>query len=486
MKAMTIGISPEYNYPGTINQWGENNTYYASNFGGSFITRAIMKEFNADYIDNFENISFLKNKYDTVIMALATHAHRDRDISFYTEILEKLDLKVIIISLGVSDYISDFVSYKLHPSVIKLLSIAKSSSNFIGVRGHYTAYVLKENGFKENVVPIGCPTLFWNMKKNIEINSKNNYSNPLIVYQENIVKDNFSLIDKKISLGQDFKDEVVFTDNLNDDKKLKEYQEIFYNSLSNKQDILKYIKKYGLFPKNFQEWFEIISKADFVLGPRLHGVICSLVQGIPAVLTVRDLRTKEMSEMFKIPSIYHKDLKKYSFDEITKNANYEDFINTYKIRYNNYNQFIKENNLHSNLEKENTNFFIYPKGDIDIILKIREESFISKKKTFISKLKNIILENKLTSFSIWGINDITIELLKELEGLNIKINYFIDSQKSINKETFLGQRIYNIKEISTDNTENILLISKMNAKKMIEYASREIDISKITFFKVSK
>ncbi|MBU4025066.1 polysaccharide pyruvyl transferase family protein, partial [bacterium] len=336
MKAMTIGISPYYNYPGTLEKWNTNNTEYASNHGGSLITRAIMKEFNADYVNDFSDIATLKNKYDTCIMALATHVHEARDVSMYVKLLKKLNMKVVIVSLGVSDYLNNNqLNIKIHSSIKALLNLAQESSNWIGVRGPYTAHILSKNGFK-NVVPIGCPTVFWNMKPEIVINTKKEYNNPLVVYQENIAKDGFELIKQFNLLGQDFKDEVIFTDNLQNDISLRDFQRSFYQNLENPQEVLQYITSKGIFQKNFDEWFETIKKHDFIFGPRLHGVIASLIQGIPAVLTTRDLRTKELAEFFNIPSIEHGLLDNTQFNDIVMLANFQKFELTYQQRYKNY------------------------------------------------------------------------------------------------------------------------------------------------------
>ena len=63
MKTMIIGLSPEYNYPGSFEKWSSNNTYYASNHGASYICRALLRQFYADYIDDFSDIPALRNQY---------------------------------------------------------------------------------------------------------------------------------------------------------------------------------------------------------------------------------------------------------------------------------------------------------------------------------------------------------------------------------------------------------------------------------------
>lgn len=365
MSTFTIGISPEYNYPGNIDIWNTDNTFYASNFGGSLVTRAIMREFNADYISDFSDIESIKKKYDTCILSLATHAHKTRNISKYVDLLEKLQVKVIVLSLGVEDYVGSLNEpYKLSPSVRRLLHLAQESSSWIGVRGPYTASIVQQNGFRD-VVPIGCPTIYWNMKEEFDLNVPDKASsNPLVVYHKSLVIKFNELIKNYKILGQDFQDEVIFTENLLDDKKLLNEEMEFYNSLENSEETLSLIKKNGLYPKTVDEWFNIIGKQDMVFGPRLHGCIASLIQGVPAIFTPRDLRVREMVEVFNFPSVDYKKLTGLTFEDMYKMVDFDKFKETYKFRFKNYMAFLNENKIDSNFEKYPSEKFTYATSDI--------------------------------------------------------------------------------------------------------------------------
>jgi len=135
-KTMVIGLGPDYNYPGKLALWGKNNTRYASNHGASLISRTIAKQFNAEYIDDLSNIELLNEKYDTCFIAFATHITTWRDVSEYADVIEKLKMKVIALSLGVQDYFSKSNdTFVFHPSLMRLLSIVNHKSSYIGVRG---------------------------------------------------------------------------------------------------------------------------------------------------------------------------------------------------------------------------------------------------------------------------------------------------------------------------------------------------------------
>ncbi len=353
MKTMVVGISPDYNYPGQFDKWREQNTYYASNFGASFVTRSIIKQFSADYISNFSNIKELRKKYSLCIIAFATHITPSRDVSVYANLIEKLQIKTIILSIGVSDYCKDISSLNnVHSSMIRLLKYVSNNSNYIGVRGHYTASIIRALGFK-NVIPIGCPTMYWRLTNDLQLVSPPKIKKPFISYHKTMAESGIYFLKSYPILGQDFQDEIIFTDNLQSDIKLKKMEFSFYEKLNNSAQIIDAIHRNGYFPKNFYDWFNFIGKHDFVISGRLHGFIASLIQGIPGLLVDRDLRTNELAEFYHFPKISHQQLKTSDINAIEKLTDFTQFNSIYQIRYDNYINFLKENRIPNNLEESN-------------------------------------------------------------------------------------------------------------------------------------
>lgn len=350
MKSMVIGLGPEYNYPGNLAKWQAHNTRFASNHGASLISRAISKQFDADYVDDFSDIPGLRNRYDCCILALASHVSTRRDVSYFADIVESLDIRTVAFSLGVQDYaMSSTAIPTVHPSVERLLRAVDERSEFIGVRGHYSAIVLSKLGFSD-VVPVGCPTVFWNMQPELNIRKGRNFRHPLIAYHRTLAAANWKLLDGALILGQDFLDEAMLTDNLIHDQVLWKMERDAYLEYDHSDRIFELLRSGSSFPRNFSEWFAAIGRSDFVFGPRLHGCIAALVQGIPAVLLTRDLRTEEMAQMFSIPSFAYDDLKYKTAEDLFESADFTDFSATYGRRYNNYLKFLGENKLKSNLE----------------------------------------------------------------------------------------------------------------------------------------
>lgn len=371
MKAMIIGLGPEYNYPGNLSEWSKQNTRYASNHGASLISRTLAKQFDADYVDDFSDIKALRRKYDLCIIAFATHITTMRDVTIYADAIEKLDMKTVAFSLGVQDYsgsVNQVIT--LHPSIKRLLGLVSDRSNLMGVRGHYTASILYKHGFK-NVAPIGCPTIFWGLQPELTIKKLEAFNKPLVVYHRTLAGANLSLMANVQILGQDFLDEAVFTDNLKDDSALQKSELANYQKQGNAEDALNLINKYGIFKNDFQTWFDFIKEHDFVVGPRLHGCIAALIQGIPAVLLTRDLRTREIAEMLNIPFVSYDKLGGTTIDQIYQRVDYTKFNNTYKLRYNNYLSLLEENELEHKLSPMGDDLeFKYSANDIRTSLQL--------------------------------------------------------------------------------------------------------------------
>jgi len=396
-KAMVIGISPEYIYPGKLDIWRQETTYYAANLGASLITNALMRQLSANYvsIDDFQHIDELRNTYDVCILALATHITPWRDVSIYADIVEKLDMKTIVVSAGIQDYDAALsLSYEIHPSMRRILRKASESSRWIGVRGHYTATVLRSNGFK-NVVPIGCPTMYWPLVEDWKVVKRSGFSKPLVVYHRMIALNSYEAICSLPLLGQDWQDQPMFTDTLKDDVALVQMMEKMYSEkgeeLRNK--ISEMIKSNGHFFFKFKEWFDYIGQHDFVLGSRLHGTIAALVQNVPAVLIARDLRMREIDEFFRIPSIDFETLNTCPLTEVYQQVDFTEFNALYRSRYRNYVTFLNENGLEHNLAgAQDASEFAYTYADLSSsisvpLLAIKRDLLLIQEKSFSYQLR---------------------------------------------------------------------------------------------------
>ena len=334
-KVIVVGINPQYNYPGDIKKWGESNTYYASNLGASFVSRTIIKMFDADYVEDIENVKNYKDKYELCVLAFTNHATDWRDVSPYADFIEKLNIPTALFSLGIQDYTakSGLVG-PLHHSINRILKYVPKTTGYIGVRGFHTASLLYKEGYN-NVIPIGCPTLFNGMSRNLSINKSEQFSRPLFVFHRTFSDISIELVKNVTMLGQDLFDEAVFTSNFPNDQ-LKIDETSLYSKHLYGKEMLDNIKTNGVFYADYDRWFNCIGSADFVFGPRLHGNIAGIVQGVPSLLTARDIRVKEIANFFKIPVVNYEDIGRQTLKDLYNSLDYSEFNALYPKRYDNF------------------------------------------------------------------------------------------------------------------------------------------------------
>ncbi|SDH86626.1 polysaccharide pyruvyl transferase family protein [Winogradskyella thalassocola] len=375
MKTMVIGLGPEYNYDISNHAlWSSENTRYASNHGASLISRTLIDFFNADYIDDFSKIEDYRNTYDLCVVAFATHVTNWRDVSLYTDFVKDLKIKTVAFSLGIQDYSagSSMVN-DIHHSLKDLLNYVVESSGYLGVRGPHTASVLLKSGFDpENIVNFGCPTLFAPLNRDLKIEKKKTFKNPLVVYHRTMADLNESLLNDVKILGQDFLDEVVFVEAVDNEQVVKKAELGNYKLHKNGENALTHIKSRGMFVHTFDEWYAEVAKHDFVLGARLHGCVAALIQGIPAVMIARDVRVEEIAEFYKIPYIKYEDIGNLSIQDIFDQADYSEFNNLYKHRFDNFMKLMADLNLSDNLsfEIKEPSAYWYNKEDLNANTKI--------------------------------------------------------------------------------------------------------------------
>ncbi|MFI1745803.1 polysaccharide pyruvyl transferase family protein [Thalassobellus sediminis] len=375
MKTMVIGLGPEYNYNVKNHSvWSNDNTKYASNHGASLISRTLIEFFNADYIDDFSNIEYYKKEYDLCVIAFATHVTDWRDVSRYSEFVKALGIKTIAFSLGIQDYAKASSNVNtIHPSLKKLLDYVIISSGFCGVRGPNTASVLIKAGYKpENIIRLGCPTLFRPLKRGLKITKNQNFNKPLIVFHRTMANLNKSLVDGAPLLGQDFLDEVIFNNGISNQHKIKELELNRYSEHKNGSYTLEKVAENGVFYRTFEEWFNEIKKHDFVLGARLHGCIAALIQGIPAVMIARDIRVQEIAEFYKIPYIKYEDVGNKTIQEIYEDANFDEFNKLYVHRFDNFIKLMDDLKVtdHLTFKKEIPDDYWFNKSDMNADIRI--------------------------------------------------------------------------------------------------------------------
>lgn len=349
---MVVGLGPEYNYDASDHAgWSSNNTRYASNHGASLISRTLIDYFDADYVDDLDHPEYFRDEYDLCVLAFATHITTWRDVSPYTQFVEKLGIKTVAFSLGMQDSDRSLGHLtRLHPSMDRLLRYVLDSSGRIGVRGPYTATALKKAGLPgHQIVNLGCPTLFATLRRELRISKPARCDNPLIVYHGALADLNAKLLSGAPLLGQDFLDEVLFKADTPPDNPQIAAQREQYSARKNGALAIRLIRERGIFPESFKDWHDTIGRHDFIVGARLHGNIAALIRGIPAFMLARDLRVREIAEMFELPFLPLDEVGEAGIEDLFERADYSGFNRIYPRRFDNFIKLMSDLGLLSRL-----------------------------------------------------------------------------------------------------------------------------------------
>ena len=62
----------------------------------------------------------------------------------------------------------------------------------------------------------------------------------------------------------------------------------------------KFLRRHDVRGNDLLKWMEFYRQFDFVVGPRIHGVMIALQAGVPAMCIAIDSRTTELCEIMKV------------------------------------------------------------------------------------------------------------------------------------------------------------------------------------------
>jgi hypothetical protein len=342
-KVIVVGLSTEYHSMSVESALSDGRErLYSTNMGACFITRSLVKIFDADYVDfNLAQPEKLRNKYQVCLVSVASHIGANRDLSSLVAFLKKLDIRTVFLSGGLDAGTAGDLGLKPHKSVIELLELCAEQNQYIGVRGALSALVLHKSGFK-NVAPIGCPTMYSSDLVGVDEKKINNVS-IAIPFHWSIATAIYSSLSDFLLIGQDCIDEEVFLNKSPDASLIKKISEatgarekevsalLFSESNSN-----------VYFPKSYEDWFELIGTQGGLLSGRLHAAICGLRQGVPSVLVPWDNRTSELVDYFSLPTTDVETLKSFGATEAFHRADFSKYNAMQPILWSRWKEFLSE------------------------------------------------------------------------------------------------------------------------------------------------
>lgn len=339
------------------------------NVGDTFVFEATLRLLKFDevllvptFISDFDRTLAEVNECDFAILRGSNYVHSHMDWGDLPRLIELM--KIPLIPFGIGGQAPRYETVNLTPSSIRTLQMIGSRCAKVGVRGAFTAEILKSHGIS-NIEVIGCPSLMRLNKPEMNIKLPNLQDNSKIgftvtrgfepMYSEDIARTIFvqtkilrnlaSLYDVHIlSQGESIEKRFFYEDlsTLDDDIFTMKRQNWIYD---NDDIILKLYKEKMFFGVSPEEYDEKMQDLDFVIGTRLHGNIIFLSNEKPAVYLVYDSRTRELADHFQIPSWDVMNPAEFDLDRFLTSDRFDRFNRRYVLSYKIMSTFLDENSI---------------------------------------------------------------------------------------------------------------------------------------------
>ncbi|WCL55668.1 polysaccharide pyruvyl transferase family protein [Gimibacter soli] len=301
----------------------------------------------------------IAKNYDQIILAGSNMLKATVNFGFLAKFVRETGLPFSIVGAGAQAQHED-EKLTVHEGTLRLFRVAKRSGGISGVRGEYTAKVLRENGI-ENVEVIGCPTMYLNagnpdfkvrqpnreqMEKVIisyKLDRKGYDNNDLLqqvqrqMFQDQLARGFHQIVQTNQRDGREAYEKAFSGEN---QALMRRYFDLPAEQLEALRDTG--LNRTHLF-FTWKEWRGFFDDADFTFGMRFHGNVMSIMAGVPTLWITHDTRTEELCRTAGFPYVTLDDLgrKGYSFDHMLDLADMSDFNAGYKARCDRFDDFFQ-------------------------------------------------------------------------------------------------------------------------------------------------
>jgi hypothetical protein len=323
---------------------------YRRNTGTFLMTDSLARNIDAEWIGTWEFEKLKKIGPDVIITTALHHISPEYyfDRQYWQKILN-LNTNLVPISLGFR--FRENEKFNLSNDMIYILNQI-AERNEIGIRGEYDADVLTRYKIK-NFRIIGCPSLFYFMKRdfcitkkmiskirNINFNFNQHYDVFFINHNEFINKHKpiflyFLNIYRQSRISVNYTMQWSF---------IREFGN--FEVWCGFDDFIDFVLQRGKYYFSVDDWILGLKGNDFSIGSQFHGNVAAILAEIPSLIITMDKRMEELARYFKIPYINVSQFKfdipiEYYYDM----ADYSEFNKNYPLVYDNFMDFCKKNRV---------------------------------------------------------------------------------------------------------------------------------------------
>ena len=303
----------------------------------------------------------IRENYDRIVLPASNFLGGHADFSQEAEFVDSVDLPCLMVGLGAQSPSDEQEVAHIPKGTIRFIHAVADRSNTIGVRGCYTAEVLRGLGVN-NVDVVGCPSLYTNLSKPICIREIDFDRVERIVFNgsSNVIPHAYNRklarkVERKLfRMADDGNFPYVLQSEIDQILYLADLEAEQISGMKRSAKILGYrdvvkfasvVRRIGKVFLDVQEWFDWMGDKDLVVGTRIHGAVAGLLQGVPAIVIYHDSRTKELSELMNIPRASLAEASVMSLREIFEQADFDKYNRRHRIMVGRYVNFLDRNGI---------------------------------------------------------------------------------------------------------------------------------------------
>jgi polysaccharide pyruvyl transferase WcaK-like protein len=294
------------------------------NTGNFMFTNAVYRQIDGDLtpVGFAFNPEQINKDFDALVVPAANWINERTDWGWLIDLLEKINIPVITIGIGLQAESMDIDRVRVNESSMRLIKLLSGKSKWISCRGDFTRKWLVSVGVN-NAITTGCPSIYMNLENkdstfsdsgSIILQGTRYWVSTEFINSNNVNRKIYSIAGK-LNLPIIYQSEPEEIDYLvysksDRDTYAKQKMSVLAKLYSFSQDgeVKQYLTTKGRLFFDVDQWSSYVKANMGVIGTRLHGAIIALNSGKPARLISHDSRTQEVADFAGIPSLSEMEL----------------------------------------------------------------------------------------------------------------------------------------------------------------------------------
>ena len=267
------------------------------------------------------NTNMIRERCRVIVIPSANHIRENFDMTAFVDLIDKVQLPLIFMGLGAQAADYEQKEIELHPSIKRLVALAKERSKLISIRGEYTAKVLEKLGV-HNYRITGCPSNFINLDQGLGAKIEMKLKRPIRSFithgdepwprtrEKQVVERilaTWTMQGAAMQVQQSVPSfmEFIRQGNPYGAAEVPENREEALRRALMPTATLDQFRDYIAAKLrvyfSVSQWMEDSAKYDFSIGLRLHGNMVAWQSAVPSLWLYHDSRTRELVEVMKLP-----------------------------------------------------------------------------------------------------------------------------------------------------------------------------------------